>query len=133
MVDLTADRLLGAHVRSSAHHDVRPCHPRPSLVLGPRLAPRQFRQTEVQHLDLRGRCNHHVGRLHIAVNDPDGVRCLQCFRDLAADGDDVARRQVPSTQMLGQRSTLDMFHRDEVMTVALAGVVDDRDIGMCER
>ena len=26
-----------------------------------------------------------------------------------------------------------MFHRDEVVTVALAGVVDDRDIGMCER
>ena len=35
--------------------------------------------------------------------------------------------------MLGPGATLDMFHRDEVVTVALAGVVDDRDIGMRER
>ena len=61
------------------------------------------------------------------------VRGLQCLGDLTADGDDVARRQRPSEQMLGQGATLDMFHRDEVVTVALAGVVDDRDMGMRER
>ena len=64
---------------------------------------------------------------------PIAVRGLQCFGDLTADGDDLARRQRPSAQMLGQGSTLDMFHRDEVVTVALADVVDDRDIGMGER
>ena len=134
VIDHRPDRLLGAHVGGRAHDDVRRCHRCACLVLGSAAARRrELREPEVQHLHLcRGR-DHDVRRLHVAMDDTDGMRCLQRFGDLAAGRYHVPGGERSAAQLVGQGSAVHVLHRDEVPAFALADVVDDGDVGMGER
>ena len=71
------------------------------------------------------------------MHDPVGVRCGQRVGHLTADIEDGVQGQRALSGEIGQRPARHVFHRDEAERGAVAfdlvDLVDDRDIGMCER
>ena len=79
------------------------------------------------------RCHHQVGRFDVAVRDAFGMRHVQRVGSLHGDVDDRRRQERPPRDSGGNGLPLDMFHDDEMQTVALTDVVDGCDIRMIQR
>ena len=135
-IDRLGPALLGRHVRVLALHHA-------ALGLGRALA--GPRDAEVEHLDRAVVADHHVGRRHVAVHDPQGLtvaalalvgvvqprrradrhRQPELERDL-----DLLLRAVLEQRPRGV--TVDVLHRVEELAVGLTDVVDLRDVGVVE-
>ncbi len=74
---------------------------------------------------------HQVGRLEVAVDNTLPVDGVEPLSDLAADRHDSLRREPPEAlQKIGQITTLDQLHREEVTAVGFAQVVDSANVGV---
>ena len=82
LVDGLAEGLLGRHVVHGADE---------AAGLGQLAVLDGARQAEVHHQYPPVAINEDVLRLQVAMDDPDGVRRLQCTADLADDGDGFPR------------------------------------------
>ena len=124
--------LLGRHVTERSHD-----HPR----LGCRreaggspgvLSLGQFRQAEVEDLDAALPGHEEVLGFQVAVDDAFFVSGRQAVGDLDRVVDCPARREAPSGDLLAQRLAFQQLLDDLGSALVLAGVVDDRDVGVVE-
>jgi hypothetical protein len=88
---------------------------------------------EVEDLDGTFAVEHHVGGLHIAVDDPGAMRVAQAIGDV---GDPLENAQQGDTvrpaHVLGERVPLDVFHRDEGLPLVLADIEHRNDVAVTE-
>ena len=90
-VDVQAAQLLGRHECRRAKQGPR--HRQTFARLGhSEIVGRQFRESEVQHLQLSARRDDDVLRLDVAMNDAGSVGRLQRLRRLDADVHHVGGR-----------------------------------------
>ncbi len=66
------------------------------------------------------------------MHDALRVRGVERVDELGGNLDDLSQRQSALPQTVGQRLALDELHRDVADSVAVANVVDRRDVGMIE-
>ena len=74
---------------------------------------------------------HDVGRLEVAVQHALVVRGRQAGAQLPRDLDRLVRRQpADAAEQGGEVLAVDVLHRQEVLAVGLADVVDAADVGV---
>ena len=124
MVDLAAERLLGAHVGKRAEHDV-PFGDGGVFDLG---------HAKVENLRRSVGEEHDVRRLHVPMDDAVLVRLLQSTCDLEGNRDGVLARQRAAHEARLQRLAAVERHRDEQLPLGcLADLVNRADVGMIQR
>ncbi len=127
-VHLFALDLLGRHIPRRAHDGVR-ARVLPDLR---RLA--VVNEPEVEHLDevvvviLLQQKN--VARLDVSVHDAQGVRFPERAANLLGDVDGALRHEAARLQLFGERTSLEILHRDEAAVRGLAVIEDRDDMGM---
>ena len=90
-------------------------------------------QPEVEHLDLALGGDLDVGGLEIAMDDPEGVRRLERFGDLAGDRQRLVDRDRAQGGALGQGRALDELQDQRPEAAGLYEVVDTTDVRVVER
>jgi len=135
VVERSADRLLGAHIRDGAHHDARHRDglARDVRVRACRSGPVMFGQPEIEDLDVAVRRDHHVVRLDVAVHDAVRVRGMQPVSDLNPDSDNLIKRDRCLRDSVSQRPAFDVLHRDVADASGITDFVDGGDVGMGKR
>ena len=128
MVDRDPLALLRAHVLRRAHADAG---------LGLLRRAQHLGDAEVRDDGTAVAREHDVRRLHVAVDDPEGVRVREGVRDLGDDPRHLARREP--LPVLGELDepvpegpTLEVLHRHEVAAVHVVEVEDLDDVGVAE-
>ena len=92
MVEILAQRLLGAHVAGRPEHLSRLRLLKIGGDVGPVRACRQpFGEPEVEHLDLSPLIQTDIGGLDVAMHNPPVMGGIQRVGDLDGDLDDLAR------------------------------------------
>ena len=118
--DLLARQLLRRHVGRRAGAD---------LGAVDRLG--EAGQPEVGDLGLAAAVDHHVGRLEIAVQDALRVGRRETGAELARSAPPCPRgRPADAAQQRGQVLAVDVLHREVVLAVDFADVVDAADVGV---
>ena len=124
VVDIATDRLLGAHIRNRAEHDVSV---RDRDVFN-------FGHAKVENLRPSVGEEHDIRRLHVAMDDAMLVSLLQSARDLESNRDGVFTRQRTAHETRLQRLAVVERHRDEQLSFGcFADLVDRADVGVIER
>ena len=114
--------LLRRGVVRGAHRDLRDRH-----LLGPGVG--QPRQSEVGHLHLAGRVDHHVAGFDVPMDDPILVRVGKRGTHLPDDGKRLVRIEAHAVDDLVEVLPLHVVHDDEeVAGGGLAEIVDGDDI-----
>jgi hypothetical protein len=148
IVDILAESLLRAHVAGGAKHLAR----RGDVVVAGRrgggfdqvllLAGCRSRNTrqpegpgeaEIEDFHSAIFRQHNVLRLEIAMDEARGVRGRQAIGDLGGDVDESAHGEWPASQQRTQRSAIDDFATDVLLSVLNAKIVYAHDIGMIQR
>ena len=134
-VEGLAARLLGRHVPGRAHDRAglgRTDHGRQSGgVLRNRLG--QFRQPEVEDLDVPVLRHHQVLGLQVPVHDPGRMRLGETVGGLHRDVEKPLRRERFSRrQEFAKRLSVHELHRDVGRPVGFADVVDGQDVGVVQ-
>jgi hypothetical protein len=93
----------------------------------------QLRQAEIEDLGVAVTCDHHVVGLEIAVYDTGVMRLGEPFRHLGEVADEHRQRLSGLMDFCAERHAVDVLHRDEGRALAVADLVDVRDVGMIER
>ncbi len=135
-VELFAARLLRRHVvdRAEGHAGHRQDVARdPRLGRGIRRFLAELRDTEVEQLGLPSFRDEDVRRLDVSVNDALGVRGIERVGELAANVQDLLKRQGMPMDAAAKRFALEQLHRDEVPALVHADVVDRADVRVIER
>ena len=94
--------------------------------------PDTLRDAEVHHLDVPVGAEHHVGGLHIAVDDPPRVREVQRLGHFGGDAERLVLRHPPSREPLLQGHTVHVLGRQERPSLVIADLVDLADERMIE-
>lgn len=89
-------------------------------------------QSEIQDLDHSASRHHHVGRLHIAVNDSQSVGGVKRIANLTAYREDLGERKATLTQQGLQVVTSYELHGDERRPRFLADLVDNGHVGVSD-
>ena len=106
----------------------------PSPAAGaPAVGIGQFRQPEVDDLDVPLVGEHDVLGLQIAMHDAGLVRLRERIGHLAGDLKRLLERRSPASQQLPEGRAFDELHHDEELAVELADVVDGDDAGVVQR
>ena len=79
------------------------------------------------------RCHHQIGWFDVPVCDALCMGHIQRVGSLHGNVDDVRRRERPPRDSGRDGLPLDVFHDDEVKTVALTNVMNSGDIRMIQR
>ena len=87
---------------------------------------------EVEHLHLAVLFDHHVRRLHVAVDEPRAVRRREHARYRGAPPDPPREGHLDLAEVRRERAASDQLHRDEGDVVVLAHVEDDDGAGVLE-
>ncbi len=74
-----------------------------------------------------------VGRLHVAVDDPLGVRGVERIRDLGTQIENRRFRQRAGREERLERLPLEQLHRQEALFFVLAEIVDRADVRVVQR
>ena len=74
-----------------------------------------------------------VGGLDVAVDDPIGMRGIQCVGNLDRQVHKGFGVHRPIRNEMLQRHAIEKFHGDERLPVLLANVVNRADVGMIQR
>src|SRR5688500_17286720 len=93
----------------------------------------ELRESEVQYLDLRRTRNHHIFWLDIAVNDTGFVRGRQARCGLRRQLDRPPRFDPAASEQVADSLSLDILHRDEVVSVVRRDLIDRYDVWMVKR
>ena len=130
-VEGLAARLLGRHVPGRAHDRAglgRPDHGRQhGRVLRNGLG--QFRQPEVENLDVAVLRDHQVLGLQIPVHDPGRMGLGETVGGLHGDVEKPLRRErLPRRQELAKGLSVHELHRDVGGSLGFADVVDRQDV-----
>ena len=115
MVEPTATGLLGAHVVRRAAD-----HARLVALLG------EHREAEVGELRLVARRQQHVGRLHVAMDDPLMVRVVERLGHLRDDSQPFLERDQPPALQVAR--AVDFLHDEVEGAVRFAKVVHPHDV-----
>ena len=91
-----------------------------------------LRDAEVHHLDVPVGAEHHVGGLHIAVDDPPRVREVQRLGHFGGDAERLVLRHPPSREPLLQGHTGHVLGCQERPSLVIADLVDLADERMIE-
>ena len=94
--------------------------------------PDALRDAEVHHLDVPVGAEHHVGGLHVAVDDSPRVREVQRLGHFGGDAERLVLRHPPSRQPLLQGHTVHVLGRHERPSLVIADLVDLADERMIE-
>ncbi len=129
-VDVSCQRLLGAHVLDCSHDDAfsgtglgRP------LTIGKLVAPGgALCHAEVEDLYLSPLGQNDIAGLDVTVGDTFSGSFLQGIGDLDSVVEDERRRQWAAGEMCAKVLSLHILHRDKVCAVRLAHVVNVSDI-----
>ena len=129
-VDLPAFDLLGRHVVDGSDELTGSGYAAARLDV--------LRQTEVRKvcmvLPIRPRLDEDVRRLHVAMDQPPGVRCVQGAGHLCSDPQDPGRSDgVAISRQLLEVRALDIAHRDVEQALCIARVVDRDDVRVGDR
>ncbi len=114
--------LLGSHVAGRAQHEVGPREVRAGFE--------RLGQAEVGDLGRAVVAQQDVGRLEVAVDDPQPVRLGDSARHLLEDPRRRDRGPGRTIDPPAQAARREVLHRVEGQAVALAPVVDLDDVGM---
>jgi len=87
-------------------------------------------QPKVENLRVVIARNHDVLRLEVAMDDAGRMRLPQSLRHLIQILQKLGEWHSALMDLLAQRFTVDVLHRDEVRPVVLADFVDVRDVRM---
>ena len=120
-IDLASFDLLWSHICEGSHSSGSARQLQRALQLG---------QSEVHHLNLVVGVQHDVVGLDVAVHDASAVCCTECFTNLNSVGDCIV--DFLDRQDLSQRSALDEFHDDELLTAVFRDVVNDAHVRMVQ-
>src|SRR5690348_12464712 len=93
----------------------------------------EFRESEVEHLYLARRRDHHVARLDIAMNDAAAMRGGECFSDLQTDQQRGLEFEWTARDELAHVLAFDELHRDEVNAVNFIEIEDRADVWVVQR
>ncbi len=99
----------------------------------PRSAGRRLARPKSTTLTCPSSGEQDVGRLDVAVDQPDPVSRLQRVGDLGADFDELDKLERLSTQPRVQRLALDVLHDEKRRRVGLLDRVYRDDMRMVER
>ena len=66
------------------------------------------------------------------MNDPLGVCCIQCLRNLDGEGQTQLGFQRPAWNVVLQRKAIQKLHGDVRLVTVLADVVNGADVGVVE-
>ncbi len=130
-VDVVAGDLLGRDVVDGAEE--RAVRLRPGAV---RLPGREAEVRQVRMIRAVGaatRVQEHVGRLHVAVDQPPRVRCVERARHLRDDPGRDGRLQAAVGESALEVAPLDVAHGDEQEVLGLARLVDGHDVRVVDR
>ena len=118
--------MFGGHIRGRTDNGVR--LRQPDIARHPEAAG----EAEVHDFRLPIRGDHHVGRLEIAVDEASFVSVCQALRELADDPRHLSRqlRLLVLPDVIGERPTVDVLHRDVVRPGDLSHFVQLADVGM---
>jgi len=92
-----------------------------------------FRQSEIKDLGVSALGHEQVRRLDVPMNNPFGVRGIQCVGDLDSQVEQRFQFHGLGTDTMFQGYAIEKFHGDEDLAVLVADVVDGADVGMVER
>src|SRR2546421_10830727 len=92
----------------------------------------QLRQTKVQNLRVAIARDHDVVGLQIAMHNPGSVSSCQSPGSMLQKTQHFSQFSLLFMNLLAQGGAIDEFHRDEVRTLALANLIDVRDVRMIE-
>ncbi len=94
--------------------------------------PREFSETEIEHLNDAVAAQHDVVGFDVAMNDADGVRGGKCARDLDSDVDNVGAGERSASDPVAQRFAVDELRDDEMLCVDLVDLVDRENVWMVQ-
>ena len=89
-------------------------------------------QPEIEHLGMPALGDKDVARLDVAVNDPFGMRGIQCIGNLNSQSEQDFGLDGPSRDAMLQGHAVQKLHGDERVTAFLAYVVNGADVGMVQ-
>ena len=107
-VERAAEQLLGRHVVECAHHQRGPCEGDAGHFLGG--GAQQFREPEIQHLDLATRREHDVAGLQVAMDDRLLVSGVEGVGDLCPQREDLGLGERSHRELLRQRRSWHELH-----------------------
>ena len=77
-------------------------------------------------------CDHHVGRLQVAMHDALRVRSVKSLRNFDTDAKSLSKRQGSSPQARRQGFPLQVLHHEEIHTVVVSDVIERANARMRE-
>ena len=89
-------------------------------------------QAEIHQQWLACGIQHHILRLHIAMNDSLAMGIGQRPRQIADDLGNATILPGQCAQMIVERLSFDIRHGDEIAIAVASGVIDGDDVGMIE-
>ena len=92
----------------------------------------QLRQSEIQHLGLATRGDHHVAGFDVAMNNSACMRCHERICDLNRDREGALKLQRPPAHQFTNVAALDVLHRDEVNAVDFVQIKNRADVRMVQ-
>ena len=94
---------------------------------------RDFRQTEVENFGMAALGDEDVARLDVAVDDPFGMRGVQCVGNFDSQSEQDFGLDGPSGNAMLQGHAVQKFHGDESVAAFLPNVVNGADVGVVQR
>ena len=127
-VDRVSFCLFGRHVKRSP--DKKACLCRGCCIRGKRRE--QLGDAKVEHLGMALRCDHHIGRLQVAVDNTMFVGFFECTSYLQNDRCSVFDWEGTILQPGRKSLPGDTLHNEVVHAVLLAYVVYGGDVGVAQ-
>ncbi len=89
-------------------------------------------QSEVQDLGLTALGYENICRFDIAMSDAFAVRGVERVGDVDGNIEKPCVRQGPPSDQVMERSALEQFHGDEVLSLKLVNLVNGADMGVVQ-
>ena len=125
-IDAVAERLLGRGIPGRAHRRPR--------RLGQRRLGQCPGETEVSHTQPPLLVEEQVGGLHVAMDEPTGVRIGEPLGGLGPDGNGLGQAQTgPLVEHVPQRPPAEELEHEERTLLVLAPVVDRQHVRVGQR
>ena len=92
------------------------------------MLPREFRQSEIEHLGAPADRKKYIRRLYVAMNYPFAMGSVERIGNLNSDVQKLVVSEGPREQALRERFPFEHFHCNEGLAIMLADLVNGADI-----